>query len=195
MKARGWILAAIIGMALVFGPYAWDPVLGQLNWLLVKLGALAFGGGFTLIPLIQEEVVSRLGWLTTREFIDGIALGQVTPGPIIITATFVGYKIAGLVGAALSTLAVFFPSFLVLVGTVPHYDRIRRLQPVQWMIKGVLAGFSALLVFVLWQFGRASLVDWKTWALAAAAFLALRWKKIDLLVIVGAVALLSLVMF
>jgi len=186
-------MAAILGIGLAFGPIVWDPLLGKLDLLLMKLGVLAFGGGFTLIPLIQEEVVTRLGWLTIREFIDGIALGQVTPGPIVITATFVGYKVAGVVGAALSTLAVFFPSFLVLVGTVPHYDRIKRLQLVQWMIKGVLAGFIALLVFVLWQFGRASLVDWKTWALAAVAFLALR-RKIDLLVIVGGVAVLSVVM-
>ncbi|MCX5734526.1 MAG: chromate transporter [candidate division NC10 bacterium] len=194
MSAWGWGIAAILGIGLAFGPYAWDPFLGQLNLLLMKLGALAFGGGFTLIPLIQEEVVARLGWLTTREFIDGIALGQVTPGPIVITATFVGYKMAGVVGAVLSTLAVFFPSFVVLVGAVPHFDRIKRLQSVQWMIKGVLAGFIALLVFVLWQFGRASLVDWKTWGLATAAFLALRWK-VDLLVIVGVVAVVSVLIF
>jgi chromate transporter len=194
MSAWGWGIAAILGMGLVFGPYVWDPVLGQLDWLLMKLGVLAFGGGFTLIPLIQADVVTRLEWLTTREFIDGIALGQVTPGPIVITATFVGYKMAGVVGAALSTLAVFFPSFLVLVGTVPHFDRVKRLPTVQWMIKGVLAGFIALLIFVLWQFGQASLVDWKTWGLAAGAFLALRWK-VDLLVIVGVVALVSIVIF
>ncbi len=194
MSLWEWGIAAILGIGLTVGPILWDPVLGQLDWLLMKLGVLAFGGGFTLIPLIQAEVVTRFGWLTTREFIDGIALGQVTPGPIVITATFVGYKMAGVVGAVLSTLAVFFPSFLVLVGTVPHYDRIKRLQPVQWMIRGVLAGFIALLVFVLWQFGRASLVDWKTWGLAVAAFLALRWK-VDLLVTVGVVALLSIVIF
>jgi chromate transporter len=194
MSAWGWGIAAILGIGLAVGPTVWKPVVGQLDWLLMKLGVLAFGGGFTLIPLIQEEVVTRLGWLTTREFIDGIALGQVTPGPIVITATFVGYKMAGVVGAVLSTLAVFFPSFLVLVGTVPHYDRIKRLPVVQWMVKGVLAGFIALLVFVLWQFGRASLVDWKTWGVAAAAFLALRWQA-DLLIIVGAVAVLSVLIF
>jgi chromate transporter len=194
MRARGWIVAALVGAALVWGPQLWDPVLGQLNLLLMKLGLLAFGGGFTLIPLIQQEVVGRLGWLSTREFIDGIALGQVTPGPIMITATFVGYRIAGLMGAVASTLAVFFPSFLVLVGTVPHFDRIKRQRTVQWMIRGVLAGFIGLLVFVLWQFGQASLVDWKTWALAAAAFIAL-WRKVDLLVTVGAAALLSVVIF
>jgi chromate transporter len=172
----------------------WIPVLGQLNLLLMKLGLLAFGGGFTMIPLIQQEVVGRLGWLTTREFIDGIALGQVTPGPIVITATFVGYRVSGLLGATAATLAVFFPSFLVLMGTVRHYDRIKRLQTVQWMIRGVLAGFIGLLVFVLWQFGQASLSDWKTWGLAAAAFLALRWK-VDLLWIVGAAALVSILAF
>jgi chromate transporter len=194
MKAGGWVVAALVGVMLVWGPEFWAPVLGQLSLLLMKLGLLAFGGGFTLIPLIQQEVVGRLGWLTTREFVDGIALGQVTPGPIMITATFVGYKMAGVVGAILSTLAVFFPSFLVLVGTVPHFERIKRFQPVQWMIKGVLAGFITLLLFVLWQFGRASLVDWKTWALAAAAFFALRWK-VDLLVIVGVVAGVSVLIF
>ncbi len=194
MSARGWAIAAFVGTALVLGPYFWDPLLGQLNLLLMKLGALAFGGGFTLIPLVQQEVVGRLGWLTTREFIDGIALGQMTPGPIMITATFVGYRIAGVLGAFASTLAVFFPSFLVLVGTVPHFDRIKRLQTIQWMIHGILAGFMGLLVFVLWQFGQTSLVDWKTWALAAAAFLALRWK-VDLLVTVGIVGLLSVLIF
>jgi chromate transporter len=194
MSARGWTIAAFVGTALAFGPHVWDPLLGQLNLLLMKLGALAFGGGFTLIPLVQQEVVGRWGWLSTREFIDGIALGQVTPGPIMITATFVGYRVSGLIGATAATLAVFFPSFLILLGTVPHFDRIKRLQAVQWMIRGVLAGFIGLLVFVLWQFGQASLIDWKTWALAAAAFLALRWN-VDLLVIVGVVALLSILIF
>ena len=191
MSRWGWSVAALLGAALVWGSALWAPLLGQLNLLLLKLGALAFGGGFTLIPLIQQEVVGRLGWLTTREFIDGIALGQVTPGPIMITATFVGYRMAGVVGAITSTLAIFFPSFLVLVAAIPHFDRIKRLQVVQIMVRGVLAGFIGLLVFVLLQFGQASLVDWKTSAVAAAAFIAL-WRKVDLLIIVGAVALISI---
>jgi len=194
MTASGWGLATLVGILLVWGPTWWAPVLGQLDGLLMKLGALAFGGGFTLIPLIQQEVVGRLGWLTTREFIDGIALGQVTPGPIVITATFVGYRVAGVLGAIASTVAVFFPSFLVLVAAIPHFDRIKRLHVIQVMIRGVLAGFIGLLVFVLIQFGQASLVDWKTGAIALAAFVALR-RKTDLLLIVAAVAGLSLVVF
>ena len=193
MTARGWLAAALLGAVLVWGPMAWAPGLAQLDLLLMKLGALAFGAGFTLIPLIQQEVVERLGWLTTREFIDGIALGQVTPGPIMITATFVGYRIAGVIGAVASTLAVFFPSFLVLVAAIPHFDRIKRQQAVQIMVRGVLAGFIGLLVFVLLQFGQASLIDWKTGGIALAAFLAL-WRKVDLLVIVAAVAVISIVL-
>ena len=160
----------------------------------MKLGALAFGGGFTMIPLIQHEVVEHAGWLTTREFIDGIALGQVTPGPIVITATFVGYRIGGLLGAVTATMAVFLPSFLILMATLPRYDRIKALRPVRWMTHGVLAAFIALLAFVLLQFGQASLVDGKTWALALGAAAAL-WWEVDLLVIVGATAILSILAF
>ncbi len=157
----------------------------------MKLGALAFGGGFTLVPLIQREVVEHRGWLTTREFIDGIALGQMTPGPIAITATFVGYRLAGVAGAVGSTVAVFLPSFLILMAALPHYDRIKRLRAVRWMVQGLLAAFIALLLSVLVEFGRASLVDWKTVGLAAAAAVAL-WWKIDLLLIVAGAAILSI---
>ena len=87
MRARGWGVAALIGVALVGVPWLWDPMLGRLNLLLMRLGVLAFGGGFTLIPLIQYEVVDKFHWVSTKEFLDGIAMGQVTPGPIMITAT------------------------------------------------------------------------------------------------------------
>lgn len=190
MSARSWVLATMVGAGLVGIPWMWNPTLGQLNFAFIKIGLLAFGGGFTLIPLIQHEVVGRLGGLTTREFIDGVALGQVTPGPIVITATFIGYKIAGFIGAVTSTVAVFFPSFLVLVGIVPHFDRLKRLRVVQPMLRGVLAAFVGLLVFVLYQFARVSLIDWQTWALAAGAFIGLR-LNVDLLLIVGVAAVLA----
>jgi chromate transporter len=194
MSARTWAGAVALAAALAGVPQLWNPTLGHLNLVLMKLSALAFGGGVTMIPLIQHEVVERAGWLTTREFIDGIALGQVTPGPIVITATFVGYRVGGLLGAVAATAAVFLPSFVVLLAALPHYDRIKRARLVRWMIHGVLAAFIALLVSVLLRFGPASLVDWKTWALALAAAAAL-WWEVDLLAIVGATAIISILVF
>ena len=118
----------------------------------------------------------------------------MTPGPIVITATFVGYKVGGLLGALLGTVAVFFPSFLVVTTLAPHYDRIKRSRPVQIMVRGILAAFIGLLLFVGYRFGAVALVDWRTWTLMAAAWAAL-WRKVDLLLIVGVGAVLSALLF
>ena len=194
MTPRGWVVAAGVALVVLVVPLAFAPVLAQLDLIFMKVDLMAFGGGFTTIPLIQREVVDRFGWVTTREFIDGIALGQVTPGPIVITATFVGYKVGGLLGALLGTIAVFFPSFVVLTALVPYYDRIKRSRPIQVMVRGILAAFLGMLLLVAYHFGREALVDWKTWGVMAAAWLAL-WRKVDLLLIVGVGAVLSMLVF
>jgi chromate transporter len=194
MTARGWVIAAGVALCVLLAPLAFSPVLAQLNLIFMKVDLMAFGGGFTTIPLIQREVVDRFGWVTTREFIDGIALGQVTPGPIVITATFVGYKAGGLLGAFLGTIAVFFPSFVVLTTLVPYYDRIKRSRPIQVMVRGILAAFLGMLLLVAYHFGREALVDWKTWGVMGLAWLAL-WRKVDLLLIFGVGAVLSMLVF
>jgi len=194
MTPRGWVIAAGVAACVLLVPLAFAPVLAQLNLIFMKVDLLAFGGGFTTIPLIQREVVDRFGWVTTREFIDGIALGQVTPGPIVITATFVGYKAGGVLGALLGTIAVFFPSFVVLTTLAPYYDRIKRSRPIQVMVRGVLAAFLGMLLLVAYRFGREALVDWTTWGVMGLAWLAL-WRKVDLLLIVGVGAALSMLVF
>jgi chromate transporter len=194
MTPRGWLVAGGVALAVLVVPLALAPVLAQLNLIFMKVDLMAFGGGFTTIPLIQHEVVDRFGWLSTHEFIDGIALGQVTPGPIVITATFVGYKAGGLLGALLGTIAVFFPSFVVLTTLAPHYDRIKRSRHVQVMVRGILAAFLGMLLLVAYHFGREALVDWRAWGLMAGAWLAL-WRKVDLLVVVGIGTVLSLFVF
>ena len=194
MTLRGWVVAAAVAACVLIVPLAFAPILAQLNLLFMKVDLMAFGGGWTSIPLIQREVVDRFGWVTTREFIDGIALGQVTPGPIVITATFVGYKAGGLVGALLGTIAVFFPSFLIVTTLAPHYDRIKRSAAIQVMVHGILAAFIGMLLFVAYRFGQEALGDWRTWGLMAAAWIAL-WRKVDLLAIIGVGAVLSLLLF
>jgi chromate transporter len=194
MTTRGWIIAGVVVACLLLVPLAFAPVLATLNLILMKVDLMAFGGGFTTIPLIQREVVDRFGWVTTKEFIDGIALGQITPGPIVITATFVAYRVGGLLGALLGTIAVFFPSFVIVTTLAPWYDRIKQLRPIQAMVRGILAAFLGMLLLVAYGFGQVALQDWRTWGLMAAAWVAL-WKKVDLIIVVGAGVILSLVLF
>ena len=197
MKRREYLvvalLAAVICLALTVS-YLIDPKVTILSLNLSKIGALAFGGGFTAIPLIQYEMVDRFHWLGTKEFLDGIALGQVTPGPILITATFVGYKIANLLGATMATLGVFFPSFFILVLLIPYYDRLKGVEKVRMMEQGILGSFIGMICLVLYNFGRSSLVDVPRILMAAAAFYAIS-KKVNLSYILLAGGILSVILF
>jgi chromate transporter len=172
------LLAGLI-LAVLLVTYVLDPRLTYLCLILSKIGALAFGGGFTTIPLIQYELVDRLNWLTTKEFLDGILMGQVTPGPILITSTFVGYKVSGLLGALMATIGVFFPSFFILVLLVPYHDRLRGMKTVRIIEQGILGSFIGMLGIVLYNFGRVSFVDIPSVVFAAVAFAALL-KKVGL---------------
>ena len=187
------LLAAFVCMALVFS-YLIDPKITALSLGLSKIGALAFGGGFPAIPLIQYEMVDRFHWLSTKEFLDGIALGQVTPGPILITATFVGYKVSNVLGATMATLGIFFPSFFILILLIPYHDRLKGVEEVQMMEQGVLGSFIGMLALVLYNFGRTSLADIPRILMAAAAFFAI-YKKISLPYILLAGGMLSILIY
>jgi chromate transporter len=196
-EIRGWLIlvsvVVFIGVILVIC-YFVDPRLPTRFVSLSKIGALAFGGGFTGIPLIQYEMVEKFQWLTTKEFLDGIALGQITPGPVLITSTFIGYKVAGLLGAAMATLGMFSSSFLILMLVIPYHDRLRGSARVRMMEQGVLGAFIGMLGLVLFNFGRTSLVDLPTLLMAAAAFFAL-YKKVSLPYILLAGGVLSVLLF
>jgi chromate transporter len=187
------LLAAVICLALIVS-YVVDPKITDLSLNLSKIGALAFGGGFTAIPLIQYEMVDRFHWLSTKEFLDGIALGQVTPGPILITATFVGYKVSKVLGATMATLGGFFPSFFILVLLIPYHDRLKGVEKVRMMEQGVLGSFIGMLALVLYNFGKTSLVDLPSILMASGAFLAI-YKKISLPYILVAGGMLSILIY
>jgi chromate transporter len=187
------VLAVLICLASALS-YFVDPKITSLSLNLSKIGALAFGGGFPAIPLIQYEMVDRSQWLTTKEFLDGIALGQVTPGPILITATFIGYKVSNVIGATMATLGIFFPSFFILVLLIPYHDRLRGVEKVRMMEQGVLGSFIGMLALVLYNFGRASLVDIPRILMATAAFFAI-YKKVSLSYILLAGGVLSILIY
>ncbi len=102
-----------------------------------KVGALTFGGGLTMIAFIQEQVVNQFHWLTPQEFIDGLALGQFTPGPILMVAAYVGYKVAGIAGAVVAATAIFLPSFLLMLSMLPMFERVRTLLWTKAAMKGI----------------------------------------------------------
>ncbi len=165
----------------------------QLSLMMLKIDLFAFGGGFGSLPLMLHEIVHVKGWIDYRTFMDGIALGQVTPGPIVITATFVGYLTHGLAGAIVATIAIFTPSFLILIGVSPLFERLKTSSYFQGATKGILASFVGLLLFVTLKF--LLNVEWNTLKilLGFAAFIALL-NKVEVLYIVLCGALISIIL-
>jgi chromate transporter len=180
--------AATIGLAALA---LVDRQLAELVALMCRIDLFAFGGGFASVPLMYHEVVGVRHWLTDSTLLDGIVLGQVTPGPIVITATFVGHQLRGLIGGALATVGVFLPSFLMVVVVAPYFDRLRRSPAFARLISGVLCSFVGLLLAVTVQLAHNVVWTWVHGLLAAAAFVALR-LKVDVLWVVAAGAVLSI---
>jgi chromate transporter len=161
----------------------------------LSIGALAFGGGFTSIPLIQHQVVDAHAWLTVKQFLDGIALGQITPGPVFITATFVGYHVAVIAGALFATLAIFTPSLTAMIALADVHARVQNLKIVKVVVKGFLSGFIGLLIAVTLRFAFKSLVSWQAWLIFVGAVVWLIVLKRDSAwAILGTIAL-SLLIF
>jgi chromate transporter len=188
-----FVLLGILGVSLLF-LYLLRPALFGLALLMLKIDLFAFGGGFASIPLMLQEVVNVRGWLDSKTFMDGIALGQVTPGPIVITATFVGYLVHGLPGALVATIAIFTPSFLLLVGTAPFFHRLKQSSIFSNATQGILASFVGLLLYVTVRFALAVPWDILRVSLVVAVLVALI-RKVDLLYIVLIGATVSVALF
>jgi len=186
-------LLAILALGLLF-LYLVRPGLLGLALLMMKVDLFAFGGGFASLPLMLQEVVHVRGWMDARTFMDGIALGQVTPGPIVITAAFVGYLTHRLLGAVVAAVAIFSPSFILMVLTAPFFNRLKGSAVFLKATQGVLASFVGLLLYVVIRFAIA--VPWDPFrVILVLAALAALLKKVDLVYIVLIGAALSLLLF
>ncbi len=184
------ILAVVAaGFALLFMV---DRGLFDLGILMFRIDLFAFGGGFASVPLMYHEIVDVRAWMDGETLMNGIALGQVTPGPIVITATFVGYLLRGIAGAIVATVSVFLPSFLMVVGVIPYFDRLRASDYFNRCMSGILASFVGLLLSVTIQF--ALDVSWDVpRTLLAGAALATLLLSVDVLWVVLAGIALSLI--
>jgi chromate transporter len=187
------ILLSILALGLLL-LYLVRPGLFDMALLMLKVDLFAFGGGFASLPLMLQQVVHVRGWMDERTFMDGIALGQVTPGPIVITAAFVGYLTHSLLGAIVATTAIFTPSFILLVLTALFFNKLKRSPVFTKATQGILASFVGLLLYVAVKFAMAVPWDFFRILLAIASLSALV-KKVDLIYIVLIGAALSLLLF
>ena len=149
--------------------------LGELATVFLRAGALTFGGGYVIVPVLEAELVQGRHWLTTQAFVDAMALGQITPGPVLITSTFVGYTLAGLAGALVSTLAVFLPSFVFVVLVSLSLDRFRDSPGIQAFLLGLQPAVVGLMAAATATLVRHGVRDVPGAAVAVAAFLLL-WR-------------------
>lgn len=187
----GIVLASAVGYLLLF---FLDRPLFALGVLLFRIDLTAFGGGFASIPLMLHEIVDVRHWMDASTFMNGIVLGQVTPGPIVITATFIGYLLQGPLGGVVATVSIFLASFLMVVGVSPFFDRLRASATFNRAIAGVLCSFVGLLFTVIFRFGGNVQWDLRSILLAGGAFLALV-LKVDVLWVVLAGLAISVPLF
>lgn len=129
----------------------------SVSFIFLRIGAVTFGGGFVMIPEIQNEVVNSHHWLTHQEFADATALGQITPGPVLIMATFVGYRVAGTIGAILCTICVFLPSFLMTIAAGSSFQRFRANRQMRAFLRGVAPAVTGLLAAAAWSVARSGI--------------------------------------
>src|SRR5690348_12660843 len=135
-------------------------LLFTLSAIFLRIGSVTFGGGLVMVPLIESEVVNNHQWLTHQEFADAFALGQITPGPVLITATFVGYRVAGTLGALVATISIFLPAFLMTIAAGSSLKRFRTNKQVQAFLRGIAPAVVGLLVAAALSIGRAGIHTW-----------------------------------
>jgi len=191
---RPIVVFMILACTGVVGLYFADRKLYRLAVIMLRIDLFAFGGGFASLPLMFHEIVNAMGWLDGKTFMDGIALGQVTPGPIVITATFVGYLVRGFPGALVATAAIFTPSFVVLVAATPFFDRLKSAKYFSGTTRGILASFVGLLFYMTIRFAVA--VPWEpSKVLFGIAVVFALARKMNILHVVLIGSALSIVIF
>jgi len=190
------LLASLVaGPAAGAAPASGGATLGKLLVFFLKAGSLTFGSGLVIVPFLETGLVHQTGWLDERQFLVAVAMGMLSPGPVVITATFVGYLVAGFWGAAVSTVGIFLPSFLLVLIVAPVLVRHRANPNVQGFVKGAYAAAIGTILGACVLLGRIAIGDWLT-ALVGLASLGVlfRWK-VSNPALIAATALIGLIAF
>ena len=166
-----------------------------LCWVLIVVNALTIGGGYAMLPLLQKEIVENHRWLTNQEFIDAIAVGQATPGPLTVMNAFIGYKLHGLLGAGVAVLSSYLPSIVIVTLAAKYYYTYRESAAVRSAFSGIRPAVIGLLAAVALSLGNTSLVDIGTLAVALASFGIITFTKIDPTFIILASGIIGALLF
>lgn len=171
LRGSGMAPAIAIAAAPVSGVGAAGAAVGlwPIFLFFLKIGSVLFGSGYVLLAFLRADLVERWHWLTEGQLLDAIAVGQVTPGPVFTTATFIGYILAGPKGGLVATIGIFLPAFFFVAISGPLVPRMRRSPAVAAFLDGVVVASLGLMAIVTWQLLSSALVDWITWLLAAAS--------------------------
>ncbi len=169
-------------------------VLLKFCWILVVVNALTIGGGFVMLPMLQKELVEKYHWITNQEFLDAIAVGQVTPGPLTVMNAFIGYKIYGLAGSVMAMISSYLPCIIIVTLAAKFYYAYKESIIVNSSFRGIQAAVLGLLGAVAISLGNTSLVDFSTFGIAIAGFAVISFTKIDpTFVIIGSGVLGALI--
>ena len=157
----------------------------------LKIGSVVFGSGYVLLAFLRSEFVEHLHWLTERQLIDAVAVGQFTPGPVFTTATFIGFIVAGWAGAVVATVGIFLPGFLLVAVSGPLIPKLRKSALASTALDGVVAGSLALMAVVAWQLGKASIVDRMTMLVFVVSLVVLLRFRVNAAWVVAAAAVVG----
>jgi chromate transporter len=195
---RRYAASALSSLAIplnVGAPQAAPGILAKLALFFLKAGSLTFGSGLVIVPFLEKGLVQQTGWLDERQFLVAVAIGMISPGPVVITATFVGYLVAGLWGSLVSTVAIFLPSFLLVLIVAPILVRHRANPNVQGFVKGAYAAAIGTILGACLLLGRIAIGDWLTALIAFASLAVLFRFKVSNPALVAATAVVGLIAF
>jgi chromate transporter len=187
-------IAVVPALAQV-APVVSTSTLGKLLLFFLKAGSSTFGSGLVIVPFLEQGLVQQYGWLNERQFLIAVAIGMISPGPVVITATFVGYLVAGFWGCLVATIGIFLPSFILVLVAAPLLARNRANPNVQGFVKGAYAAAIGTILGACILLGRIAIGDWLTVLIGLASLAVLfRWKANSPLLI-AATAAVGLVAF
>ena len=158
-----------------------------IAWIYLRIGLMFVGGGYVLIPLLNHIMVEQYQWLTLRQFLDGLALSQLTPGPLAMLATFTGFRAGGFMGALVATVFIFLPCVVLMSLVGRNYNRLKNIDIIRTTLDGLLPAVVGLVAAAAWNLGVSSLTGVREFIILAIGFALFKWTKVSpMLVILGA---------